>query len=188
VEVWGHQYDRGAAVSHYLYSEELRARTFEACAVCGNEWAPKTVEPPSCSSRDAMGFEPLVGCWIHEVRIDEEHLNIAFEVCGGRLNFCAEGDCCSSSWIENVQNAEHLKGSKIVSVEDVEMPSPDQSDHELLQAYGLRIHLADRNGLVRPPFLIEHRNSSNGYYGGSLIALEIDEENWKSMRALDADF
>jgi hypothetical protein len=78
------------------------------------------------------------------------------------------GDCCSQTWIENIENEEALIGHAITAVEDIEMPSlgdvgtPHHPDVECVQYYGLRI--TTTGGICT----IDYRNDSNGYYGGDL--------------------
>lgn len=77
------------------------------------------------------------------------------------------GDCCSSTWIEAIDGEDALYGT-IKAVEDIEMP--DLGDvptghHEsvdCVQYYGLRI--TTNKGRA----VIDYRNDSNGYYGGSI--------------------
>lgn len=75
----------------------------------------------------------------------------------------ADGDCCSHTWIENVDGAEAILGRPVLAVEDIPMPdlgSPDE--YESIAYYGCKI-TTDGGECV-----IDYRNSSNGYYGGSL--------------------
>lgn len=76
----------------------------------------------------------------------------------------ATGDCCSHSWFEHVEGLECLIGHKIIGAVERAMPEAqrDHPEHDCLQFYGWTLETA------RGRFDIEMRNSSNGYYGGSV--------------------
>jgi hypothetical protein len=127
-----------------------------------------------------MRDNPLIGKVVTAVFLTDDGSAIKFEVEGGEpIVAHAEGDCCSHSWIENVQGVEQLLDSRVVSVEDIEMPEPtaeptvkgESSEfvhnryghyEEQMAYYGCKI--TTEKGFAT----IDYRNSSNGYYGGSL--------------------
>jgi hypothetical protein len=75
----------------------------------------------------------------------------------------ADGDCCSSTWIEHVELPVNGFPATVVSVSDVEMPDLGTPDgFECVAYYGCKIE-TDKGTL-----LIDYRNESNGYYGGNL--------------------
>ncbi len=76
----------------------------------------------------------------------------------------ADGDCCSSSWIEHVELPAGGFPAKVVGVEDIDLPGSvdNHAEHDCLKVYGLKIS-TDRGDIV-----IDYRNASNGYYGGNL--------------------
>lgn len=86
--------------------------------------------------------------------------------------YFAEGECCSQSWFYSVMDPQVLFGQEVLEVEEVAMPvgqwdDPDPDDvdcgrGDYTQFYGYGLRTA--KGICR----IEFRNSSNGYYGGSL--------------------
>jgi hypothetical protein len=121
-----------------------------------------------------MKKNPLVGQTITKVWVAEDKGGIKFDLEGGQsVTARADGDCCSHTWIENVQGVEQIIGSPIVSVEDVDMPdlgSPDEYD--VLAYYGCKI--TSGKGFA----LIDFRNESNGYYGGSLVWPSMDEDGY----------
>ena len=77
------------------------------------------------------------------------------------------GDCCSHTWIESIDAPAALLGT-VQDVEDIEMPDLGNidgtryQDVEVVRYYGLKI--TTNKGHV----VIDYRNDSNGYYGGSL--------------------
>lgn len=93
-----------------------------------------------------------------------------------RYRFDVEGDCCSDTWIESVIEESALIGHTILSVEDISLPDGtsangnDRTTHgfyeDEMTFYALAI-TTDRGKCV-----IDYRNSSNGYYGGSMIITE----------------
>lgn len=86
------------------------------------------------------------------------------------FRFTTMGDCCSNTFIESVIEPFALTpGVTIVDVRDILMPYQlyDESIHECLKFYGLAIHTT--KGIA----IIDYRNSSNGYYGGSLELTEV---------------
>ena len=107
------------------------------------------------------------------------------------LRFEASGDCCSSSWIEHLEQPSDLDGAIFLGVEDSDAVPWDGHEckacehykgwdkghdcgacgHDTLQVYNTRF-LTDRGAIV-----VEYRNDSNGYYGGSLDLVEEDDED-----------
>jgi hypothetical protein len=86
----------------------------------------------------------------------------------------AWGDCCSQSWIESIDAPTALYG-KVLKVEEINMPelgdvgTPKVPDVDCVAYYGLKI--TTETGIA----VLDYRNDSNGYYGGSLeVVDEID--------------
>ena len=82
----------------------------------------------------------------------------------------AEGDCCSNSWFEHVDDMGAV-GGNITEFTNEGMPegfvqAPD-TEYECLQYYFMT--LKTTKGRVH----LEMRNSSNGYYGG-YIGVDLD--------------
>ena len=75
-----------------------------------------------------------------------------------------DADCCSHTWVEHIELPAMGFPAKVLSVADLDLPGSveDHPDHDCLQVYGLKI-TTDKGDLI-----IDYRNSSNGYYGGSL--------------------
>ena len=74
------------------------------------------------------------------------------------LVYAAEGDCCSQSWFESINNPENIIGAEIIGLE---IKPVVEKDGPGLLAYG--ITLKTEKGYCD----IEYRNENNGYYGGS---------------------
>lgn len=105
----------------------------------------------------------LVGETIEAVDIAEDKLALRFRLSDGReIVARVDGDCCSSTWIESLDDPEALLGT-VTEVADIEMPDlGSPGDDEYIAYYGCRI--ATNRGVC----VIDYRNSSNGYYGGNL--------------------
>jgi hypothetical protein len=76
----------------------------------------------------------------------------------------ADGDCCSHTWIENVENPEAIIGSPVLEAGSVDIGRADEGEHgyDVIAFYGFNI------STVKGTCKIDYRNSSNGYYGGNL--------------------
>lgn len=92
-----------------------------------------------------------------------------------------EGDCCSSTWIESIENLDALIGRQIVGIEEVQMGEPSEEEYakhkevygydgDSLEDYAMK--LVTGAGITT----IIYRNSSNGYYGGSAGWRELSTE------------
>ena len=109
-------------------------------------------------------FSTLIGKTIRAVTLDASRDELTFTTDEAVVRYRAYGDCCSSSWVEHLSDTSAVIGSPVVSVSEY---APDtevvaESDYDHIQQYGWRIQTA-KGGLD-----IEMRNSSNGYYGGSM--------------------
>jgi hypothetical protein len=107
----------------------------------------------------------LVGKTITNLEVEKDGYSLTVEVEGTNNPIVAEcyAECCSNTWIENVELPALGFPAKVLSVEDLDLPVPDYGDkYEYLQVYGFKIN-TDRGEIV-----IDFRNESNGYYGGSL--------------------
>jgi hypothetical protein len=105
----------------------------------------------------------LIGKVVISVDLEQSGAAIRFNLADGEsITARADGDCCSSTWIENVDGAEQLIGT-VLSVEDIPMPDlGSPNSYDVIAYYGCKI-TTDKGFSV-----IDYRNSSNGFYGGSL--------------------
>lgn len=111
----------------------------------------------------------LEGKIIKEIELADHQESIKFVLDSGRvIEADCWGDCCSHTWIEDVINPELVIGSPVLEAKEIELPDtlehPTKTDNyeEEMQYYGFEIKTA--KGVCT----IAYRNSSNGYYGGSL--------------------
>lgn len=113
----------------------------------------------------ANQVNPLVGKRVVALFLAADRKALKFDLEGGESVIArADGDCCSSSWIEDIDLPTSLVGGVVRSVEDVDMPdlAEEEDEREVVAYYGCRI-TTDRGSCT-----IDYRNESNGYYGGSL--------------------
>jgi hypothetical protein len=103
--------------------------------------------------------------------------SIRFDMEDGFIVAYVRADCCSYTWIEHVELPALGFPAQVISVKDLDMPdvgdnSEFYKDPDVLAFYGLQIHTS------RGEIVIDYRNDSNGYYGGSL---EFPDRRAESM-------
>lgn len=115
---------------------------------------------------DAKG---MIGRKIESVARDVDGADLCITFADGyKRRFVVFGDCCSTSWIEHLEMPNDVKGATLLSFEDSAPITQDHDEHDqenggdCIQVYNSVFH-TDRGDIV-----VEYRNSSNGYYGGSL--------------------
>ncbi len=91
------------------------------------------------------------------------------------------GDCCSDTWFADIIGVQNLLDSQVNSVEKLEFDSqkikPDgRCRQEVDQYYGFK--LITNRGFCDIIF----RNSSNGYYGGSIDFMKNDNQWFKPWK------
>lgn len=107
---------------------------------------------------------PLIGKKILAAAVAVGGESITFDIEGGDpIVATTEGDCCSFTWIEHAEGLDRIVGGVVTKAEDIEMPDlGHQEGHDEMAYYGFQI-TTDKGTAV-----IDYRNDSNGYYGGSL--------------------
>lgn len=122
------------------------------------------------------------------MKLAEDRKAILFLTNEGEIIARTDGDCCSSSWIENVELPAMGFPATVIGACDLHMPNSGQEEDndDVIRYYGFKIQ-TDRGDIV-----IDYRNSSNGYYGGDLIwpgehfyggvyGQNVSEEIWKEI-------
>jgi len=103
-------------------------------------------------------YKKLIGKNIEKIKIADDKESFSIQFSDGTIaKFNAEGDCCSYSFIESIDNDE-LRG-EIVSIEDIELDC-EGADDPYTSYYGLKI-ITNKGHCV-----VDYRNENNGYYGG----------------------
>lgn len=127
--------------------------------------------------------EELIGAVLNKVYVNRVKFDgftlydvdtLILETDKGNYKFTVEGDCCSTGYIDHLGIDRWLtKGfGKIEGVKDITLDLSDQdianSSQESDCIYGVRIKT--EHGRIH----IEHRNSSNGYYGNDYRIEKIE--------------
>lgn len=116
----------------------------------------------------------LIGKTIKEMKIAEDKEALLFILDDGELQAKVDGDCCSQSWIENVELPVNGFPATVLSAEEIPMPDLGNGDAARRQYYGYKL-VTDKGDIV-----IDYRNDSNGHYGGSIWFPDADHKayNW----------
>lgn len=122
------------------------------------------------SDRTKEGFRVLVGQIVLGIAARDDVLRI--KTGEGEFECRVSADCCSRSWIETIEAPNDLRGAEILDVVD-SGACPDAEGFEQsfvrsesgneLKVYSTTIRT------TKGDVVIEYRNESNGYYGGSLL-------------------
>lgn len=155
----------------------MSCETCMAAAEMGR--APELHEPCGYVSL----FE-LVGRTVLGIFVAPTQGSIAFRTDTGFVRFDVDGDYCSEAWIADLLSVDALLDAVVVGVEDLDLPNYNVDDgrcrQEVDAVYGIQINtLRGRATLV-------FRNSSNGYYGGSMgrgVMIEQMPDEWTEVRA-----
>lgn len=108
------------------------------------------------------GAEAIVGKTLTSVELASDKEAIRFTFGEETVVARCDADCCSHTWIEAVEMPAGGLPAKILAVSELDLPSQDTPDGDLIQFYGLKL-TTDKGDLV-----LDYRNESNGYYGGGL--------------------
>lgn len=105
----------------------------------------------------------LIGKIINDIKIASDKKAIKFITDNEDIIVKTDGDCCSSSWIENIELPARGFPAKVKEAANIEMPDLGTPENEeCIEYYGFKI-TTDKGYII-----IDYRNSSNGYYGGNL--------------------
>ena len=114
----------------------------------------------------------LLGQTVSSVRLEWDTVGyekgptrLIFETLTGPVVLLAEGQCCSISWFESIDDPAALLGT-IHAIHHLDLPhrdSPDNEDEASRAYYGLKISTEKGSAVI------DYRNDSNGYYGGYVI-------------------
>lgn len=98
-----------------------------------------------------------------DVKFNQERIMFLFE--SGQIYMVAVGDCCSHSWIENVELPARMRDmtfGKVLEIRDDNLVDSFDIDDGLRQLYG-KTFVTEAGHIT-----VDFRNDSNGYYGGRL--------------------
>jgi hypothetical protein len=118
-----------------------------------------------------IGMQELTGKTITALRVNEDQSILAFgHPDGSGAAYLAYGDCCSETWFADITGVTALIGGTVAEAAEVEMQAVDdgRTRQDEDEFYGVK--LRTEKGIAD----IVYRNSSNGYYGGSIGLWEGD--------------
>lgn len=125
----------------------------------------------------AADTNPLIGKVLARVEVSPDRETLIVRT-GDGLTYEArtQGDCCSESWIEHLTVPPDIAGATVVGVKDTDFDGEPATDVQIAESEVHREYLdvliVYQTAIVtdRGEVVIEYRNNSNGYYGGSLEA------------------
>jgi hypothetical protein len=111
-------------------------------------------------------MKKLKGLKILGLYICEDSEILVFHTNEGLRGYRLEGECCSTSWFNDVIGVEALVNATVQEVESINMDYVDSDEYEEVKSYGYKIK-TDRGYAD-----IIFRNGSNGYYGARMYTCE----------------
>lgn len=128
--------------------------------------------------------EELIGSTVEKLYVTPGEQVLYFVCKDKQVALSAEGDCCSSSYFNDINGIDALIGGKVLEIKEVDCPrAAIESDCELVQFYGIKI--VTNKGYVDIVF----RNESNGYYGGWCSSSEVEGNLSRNIEVTkDGDF
>ena len=107
----------------------------------------------------------LIGKTVTHLRVNDDQSILAFAHPDGTSTaYQTDADCCSETWFADITGVSALIGATVTAADDVALncTQDDRCRQESDEFYGVK--LRTDKGYVD----IVYRNSSNGYYGGSI--------------------
>lgn len=104
----------------------------------------------------------LVGKVLTGVKLADDQKAILFQTTEVDIVAKCDADCCSRTWVEHIDLPARGFPATVLNVEDLELNSDLDDQNGELAFYGCKV-TTDNGDLI-----IDYRNESNGYYGGSL--------------------
>lgn len=139
-------------------------------------------------------MKELIGVVVNKMFVNEDESVLKFETDQGDKFFIAYGDCCSETWFADILIQNTFAGLRVIEVVDLELPqfvqkliqADGRSRQESDEVYGYRVKLKDDKSWQWSEIEIIFRNSSNGYYGGSVdfsleVPSQLDNKNWTEI-------
>lgn len=107
---------------------------------------------------------PLLGRVITAIYLADDRKAIRFDLGDEQIIALVDGDCCSTTWIESIENPQAIIGAEVQIARDLDIDRLDegQQGDAVTAFYGFQISTA------KGTCTLDYRNESNGYYGGNL--------------------
>jgi hypothetical protein len=127
-------------------------------------------------------MKELIGKKVNALLVNSDQSILVFDTDGGDVVYRTDGDCCSETWFADITGVQALVGGTVADAEEVEMAAVEdgRTRQEYDQFYGVKIK-TDKGYAD-----IVYRNSSNGYYGGSIDHVSMDRPD--DMTAITDDW
>lgn len=121
----------------------------------------------------------IVGIYVNG---DQERLTFVHPD-GNTSTYLTYEDCCSETWFADITGVNVLLGAQVLDVSEVPLEEVDdgRSRQEFDAFYGVK--LRTDKGYAD----IVYRNSSNGYYGGSIDYVK-EHQNVEDMTSITDDW
>lgn len=110
----------------------------------------------------------LVGKSILRLEMSENNDYLLFHTNEGSFMYACYGDCCSESWINHIADVRNLFNGAVTKIETSEDFATPATRQESEYMSFFRVFTAQQGGRWEDCAVFEFRNSSNGYYSGSL--------------------
>lgn len=128
-------------------------------------------------------MKELIGKKIAGLAVSDDQSVLTFRIEGGEdVSYYADGDCCSESWFADITGVAALLGGTVTAADSVDLEGYNVEDGRCRQdydeAYGWK--LTTDKGYADIVF----RNSSNGYYGGSIELVTERLSGWLGDKAM----
>ncbi len=131
-------------------------------------------------------MKALVGKRITGIFVGTGDETLLFKTDKGDVVYSTDADCCSETWFADITGVDNLLGAIVRQAEDIENPDTNTEDGRTRQqddkAYGVKL-VTDRGYAD-----IIYRNSSNGYYGGSISKDDHGEYSTEGMKKITDDW
>jgi hypothetical protein len=116
-------------------------------------------------------MEELKGKTIMRVYQDNEYELFFIDSKSDIHKFTCTGDCCSESWWREICNLNEMVGKEITDVlmHSVQLEYGTRQDSDISEVFVIKCDSDYQNTII------EHRNSSNGYYSGMVEYAKVDE-------------
>lgn len=111
-------------------------------------------------------LDDLIGKKINNVVLSEDKQEIVFHTDTADYKYYAYAECCSCSWIENIEDLDSLIGQVVLKCEEKTIDR-EEADWDVTDIMSYDIYT--EKGICK----IDFRNESNGYYCGNLELVEV---------------
>lgn len=166
---------------------------YPLCEKCRTDTSEEWRREIDGSTMESLVDKTVREIWLGEVDVGIDHSYyepvILFVCDDGNVAYHTEGDCCSETWFADLIAVDLLIGHTVRETEARPIREDDEQTPEekarTKQEYDLiyGIHIRTEAGTSEVVF----RNSSNGYYGGSLHLTDPSKINMDRLKQITED-